>query len=76
MRGRSDPWGEGCGAGADGGCDPVHAFRLPGLGGRDRLGAVAGSDSLGNPERRSRARDCRAEAQGRRRRGVALAAPP
>ena len=36
---RPDPWGEGCGAGAGGGCDPAHAFRLPGLGGRGRLGS-------------------------------------
>lgn len=36
---RPDPWGESCGAGAGGGCDPAHAFRLPGLGGRDRLGS-------------------------------------
>lgn len=38
-RQRPDPWGESCGAGAGGGCDPAHALRLPGLGGRGRLGS-------------------------------------
>lgn len=51
------------------------AFRFPGLGGRNLLGAVASSGRVGDQERRSRVRDCRAKAQGRRRHGAALAVP-
>lgn len=52
MIGRPDPWGESFCAGAGGGCDPAHVPRLPGLGGRNRLGS-------GRPRcRRRRLRGC------------------
>lgn len=45
--------GSAAGSGAGGGCDPAHAFRPPGLGGRNRLGS-------GRPRcRHRRLRGCR-----------------
>lgn len=74
---RADPWGESCGrrrgrrlrlgarvpAPRTGrtGSSRVRKAPMPPRGG---FGAVAGSDSLGNPERRSRAHCGRAEARG------------